>query len=473
METPAPKPSRWKKFLRRAVFVMAALFTLGALLIAEENWRGGRAWRSYKREMEAKGERFEPARLIPPKVPDDENFAACPVLINAYANTAATPGWSVMHTARPKSHQPPNRPGWPYGLSSDLTNWAVVFQGRTESEKMDPVHAAAIILDELKECEPDLALLRAASSRRYCRFNNSYENWNGSTSLNLEVLKWLFGVMSLHAEAELAAGRSDLALEDIQLMFRLDDGLKDEPLNISQMVRRALIAMVMTPIAEGLAERRWTNAQLRLLEERLGQTDLLASSVRGLYGERDLLGNPFFDRGAFPLLPKGWARLEQVNVNRGFQEYILARIDMAGRVIDPAVSHTYDLALSNYWQGGSFWNHKFFTRFMLELIEGVPRQAAGAQTDVDLVTVACALERYRLAEGTYPDQLAALVPRFIGTLPHDIINGQPLNYRFTPDGKFVLYSVGWRGKGIEGVVGTRKDGSPNRLQGDWSLEYPD
>jgi hypothetical protein len=28
-------------------------------------------------------------------------------------------------------------------------------------------------------------------------------------------------------------------------------------------------------------------------------------------------------------------------------------------------------------------------------------------------------------------------------LPHDVIGGQPLKYRRTNDGKFLLYSIGW------------------------------
>ena len=39
----------------------------------------------------------------------------------------------------------------------------------------------------------------------------------------------------------------------------------------------------------------------------------------------------------------------------------------------------------------------------------------------------------------------------IEKLPHDIINGQPLHYRRTDDGQFVLYSVGWDEKDDGGV----------------------
>ena len=86
----------------------------------------------------------------------------------------------------------------------------------------------------------------------------------------------------------------------------------------------------------------------------------------------------------------------------------------------------------------------------------------------------CALERYRLAESRYPDNLNALVPRFVAVLPHDIINGQPLKYRRTDNSRFMMYSVGWNEKDDDGVVATRSDNhkSQDVEQGDWVWQYP-
>jgi hypothetical protein len=111
---------------------------------------------------------------------------------------------------------------------------------------------------------------------------------------------------------------------------------------------------------------------------------------------------------------------------------------------------------------------------MVQAFTHFPQQAAHAQSEVDMAMLACALERYRLAHSEYPDDLQALVPRFGTVLPHDVINGQPLKYRRTADGRFVLYSVGWNEKDDGGLVASAK-GHPDRqdiLQGDWVWEYP-
>jgi hypothetical protein len=368
-------------------------------------------------------------------------------------------------------------------LAASAENSQTHSQGGATPEKIEPVQAAAIVLDHLKVCEPVLSELRAASERRYCRFNVPYEAWTGptqeqaagSTLQHLAVVKGLFRVLALHASAELAAGRTDQALADVNVMFRLEDGLKDEPLLISQLVHYSSTAVLLKPISEGLAERRWSDAQLHILQERLVQTDLLTSTVRALYGERDILANRFLSgqisQGHLFML-RGWDYFEELNYNRAFQEAVLPRINLAEREVNPDTGHACDLAMSNYPPRGAFIHHRIFAALVLPGFHA-PENAAAVQTDIDLVTVGCALERYRLADGTYPDKLEALVPRFITTLPHDIINGQPLKYRRTANGKFVLYSVGWNEKDDGGVIATNKDGNPDRNHGDWVFEYPD
>ena len=110
-----------------------------------------------------------------------------------------------------------------------------------------------------------------------------------------------------------------------------------------------------------------------------------------------------------------------------------------------------------------------------ELAEGLPCRSALAQTSVDLARVACALERYRLAQGAYPNTLEALSPRFMEKVPHDILNGEPLRYRLETNGHYILYSVGWNQTDDQGkTVITNQDRQLciDPFQGDWVWEYP-
>ena len=91
--------------------------------------------------------------------------------------------------------------------------------------------------------------------------------------------------------------------------------------------------------------------------------------------------------------------------------------------------------------------------------------------------IACALERYRLAKGNYPETLDVLMPMFISKLPHDVINGQPLKYHRSADGTFVLYSVGWNetddgGEVVRNVGEDGKERAVDQDKGDWVWRYP-
>ena len=373
----------------------------------------------------------------------------------------------------------PRRFTWQYGLATDLPLWAEALRGTNNTnvpaEISDPVRAASIVLDSLKTSEPTLAELQAASARPFCRFNIPYEAWlnpqvESALMEHMSGVKELSRVMSLHAEAEMVLGRTDQALKDMNVMFRIDDGLKEEPLLLSQLVRIADVTVLLGPV------HRWSEAQLQVLEERLQKTDLIASTVQALYGERDICNNPKFDLGYMPL--RGWDWLERLNVYRAFQESVFPRIDQAAREINPSVNHSIDLAFQKTYGGKGFsavLHHNIMATMMIPALVKVPQKAALAQSGVDMAMLACALERYRLARGQYPEDLNALVPGFAAVLPHDIINGQPLKYRRTDNGRFLLYSVGWNEKDDGGVVALTKDNPPRQdnLQGDWVWQYAD
>ena len=66
--------------IRCCLFVLVCLFTLFALYYAEENWRGQRDWNTYRWELERRGEQLDYRAFIPQPVPDEENFAATPLV---------------------------------------------------------------------------------------------------------------------------------------------------------------------------------------------------------------------------------------------------------------------------------------------------------------------------------------------------------------------------------------------------------
>ena len=96
---------------------------------------------------------------------------------------------------------------------------------------------------------------------------------------------------------------------------------------------------------------------------------------------------------------------------------------------------------------------------------GLLGRAAEAEARRRILITAIALERYRGKHGAYPPALATLVPEFLKTPPVDFMDGQPLRYRLTDDGHFILYSVGLDCVDDGGKMpasGARADACPRR-----------
>jgi hypothetical protein len=367
--------------------------------------------------------------------------------------------------------------------------------------------AAAGVLAALADAEPVLEELRAASLRPYSRFNLRYDLDNPAALLlpHYAVLKRAIQVLQLRASAELVLGRTDQASEDIQFMFRLKDTTRGEPILLGHLVRLTAMTLTFEPLAQGLARHQWSEAQLRAFEERLLRSDFLADGRQALHGEQvlyggiidyvrrspnkyDVLKSIGLDSGnnqplgfsgqsaVLAAVPSGWFYLEKVNCNRAFQDYLLSAFDVAGHRVNPdacvrAAAQVQELS-ANPWPARVL-RHQFFCGVMLPALTNVLLKTALAQTGTDCAALACALERYRLARGQFPESLGALVPEFISQAPHDVINGQPLNYRRTPDGQYVLYSVGWDKTDGGGVIGRGKNGqSVDRTTGDWVWRLP-
>jgi hypothetical protein len=335
--------------------------------------------------------------------------------------------------------------------------------------------------------------LRQASHRPYSRFPLSYDQGNGfETSLaHLEPLKHCSQVLQLRALAELQSGQTDKALADVKLSLYLVNSIRTEPFMISHLVRTAMWQMALQPIYEGLAEHKWSDAQLAELGSELAKFDFLAdckSSVRGEMGWRggfaeyvsrhpesfffdgDIRDVPFWPRTIWRLIPEGWFYQNQMNCARTTVEYFLPVVDANAHTVSPELLSRANAVLVDHEKHWTLFN--ILEGMMLPSDSAFERRLAYQQSSVDLARVAVALERYRLAHGEFPGSLDTLAPQFIEKLPHDVIGGQPLHYRHTDDGQFVLYSVGWNETDDGGVVSFRESGSVDTDKGDWVWRYP-
>jgi len=169
--------------------------------------------------------------------------------------------------------------------------------------------------------------------------------------------------------------------------------------------------------------------------------------------------------------PSGWYDQNKLRIGRFYQTWFLRVTDNKEKTFSPEVIERADTAVYTEME---YRNPcAVLGRMLLPRLGQSAGKFAYAQSAVDMARIGCALERYRLAHGDYPEALAPLAPQFIEQVPHDVIGGEPLKYHRTDDGQFVLYSIGWNEKDDGGVVGYRSGSkTPDIASGDWVWRYP-
>lgn len=501
----------WKN-LRRFLFGLACLITLIALFYAEEDWRGWHAWNSFKRQWEAKGEKFDLVNFAPSPVPDNENFALTPVVASSYEAVLDKTGREVrprntnvvnrldMPLVADYSDGPTNGSGnWERGTLTDLNWWQNYYRNLAAKTNLFPVapepqSPAQDVLLALSKYDSTIEALREASRLPDSRFPLEYNKDDSAMILlpHLAPLKSATLTLRLRAIAELRAGESDQALSDVKLMLYLNQSIRSEPFLISHLVRLAMTDITLQPIYEGLAEHKWSDAQLADLDAELAKLDYLADYEYSMRGERDLgvsnieylrrsrdfqildyTSGRYHPHSSFllHLIPASFFYRNELAIARMHQQWTLPMVDLQNRIVSPELVRRNNAAANKELRHFSAYN--ILARMLFPAISNAVEKFARGQSDVDLARVAIALERYRLANGRYPDSLDALAPDYLKEVPHDIINGQPLHYRLTNDGQFVLYSVGWNDRDDGGVVGLSRNGKGlDYRKGDLVWRYP-
>jgi hypothetical protein len=504
----------------RYFFAFIALLGLVALFYFEENWRGPRAWDKYKRAREAQGERFDNSTVVPAMVPPSENFAMTPFLAPMFDFIPGTQKWRNTNTmavvggfapeydraARAVKASKSTRSNSWVTTEIDLVAWRAAYlqttnrinqpgatrTGQNDARTADSVvsrkEAAEAVLANLEECSDVLEEIRESSKRKYSRFNIRYDDENPPSILlpHLAVLKHICQVLQLRATAELALGKTNEAFEDVDVMLRIVDAPRVEPIIISQLVRLPMLYLALEPMADGFGQ--WSEPQLKALEERLQRFDFCADMKGALRGEEILFGGGVIDLlrrdpGKFDALtdskfpgaiwsavPSGWFDLERVNYSRFCDEYLMPSIDESNRQISPSTCKPVEqrmTAVLGRSQARLFFQHRSFSSLLVPGTLGLARKTAFGQTAADTAAIACAIERFKMAKGRLPESLEELMPQFMEKLPHDIIDGESLKYKRTEDGHYAIYSVGWNEKDDGGLAGFKKGEHDVPEEGDW------
>ena len=516
---------RWRN-LKRLAIGCGCLLLLLILLRVEENWRGKRAWDNFRREWEAKGEKFDFKAFVPPPVPADQNFALTPIVASCYGNILDTngnricpPTTNVVNRLELRIYgtgasvgKDPTNGSWSKGTLTDLRGWQEYYQsllvtnesGAVTHEFPVPTHPqtpGADVLLALGKYDDALKELAAASRLPASRFPLNYDSENPAAILlpHLSAMKMCAQTLQLRALAELEAGQSAQACEDTVLIFQLTEKFPNDPLLIDHLVRIAMMQIAVQAVYEGLAAHRWTEADLVKLSAEIDRQNLAADyqfTMRGEMAESVKLidywkknpgelwrtflvfqnldaphSPPWYAPAVARLIPPGWFDQNKVNYCRLVAGTIIPIANETNRTFSMKMYRQWEDRMGDYTPWAPF---HFLHRMLVPALGASTRKFALCQTALNLADTAIALEHYRLVKGNYPETLDVLAPQFIAQLPTDPIGGKMLKYRREAGGQFVLYSVGWN-ETDDGGVTVFREFSPNTVdmdKGDWVWRYP-
>jgi hypothetical protein len=551
-EPPVPTPSRWWQRWLVGPFYAVLLFVLTPLLLAVsvDNALGRMAWDREKSMRLARGEKLTLEALQGPAPKEEENFAMSPlirgmwdfrtvvmngqseIVWNDPAAHARVEAVKVPQTFRPGSEskrgverdgrlkldwvarsiriEPFNQPegiseemARRYGLATAPKTGGTGKKVKKPSEEeilaMTVADPAQEVLDYLQRFEPELAEIAAASRRPRSRFGLRWDQDTASFLPYLAQLKSFSQTFRIRAVARLAKGDTNGAFEDVRVLFRVSEVLSEDPALISYLVRIAQFAITTSTVWEGLVDHRWTEAQLKELQELFARQDFQRELAKAMRGE-GIVSQGMYEQwlgastgpadGALPIpedgsaglrsagmlprlpffAPRGVFRRNQISQARAF-DLMLAQIE------DPAWPTTVGTLESDEEADNRYLArlglmprtpYNILPSMLAPAFRKTQGKTARQSTVARLGEIACGLERYRLRKGSYPENLESLVPEFMAAIPNDPMNGKPPGYRRTDDGWFALWSVGLNGRDDGGVTHP----TDNERRGDWVWPTP-
>ena len=442
--------------IQKRIWVSIGIFVLLFALAAQSlKWAARSEWENWKAKWEAKGEKFDIASVVPPKVPDDQNFAKSQFFAPLFDHDADSPKFNEARDRFDIKTASSLRYAWRKGKHRDFVVWESAFY------------------------ESDLAKLADDLKRPHCRFNIRYEDGFAAVLPHLSTMKKAATLFALSSAQRLSKGDTTGAWQDTLNGIRLGEQLRTEPFLISQLVRIAILEINFQTFWEGQVNHQWSAEQLTVFQETFQSIDLLAGMESAIRAERNMINHwlPSVAQGgtqtqgfdelnsSLDYVPAFIFYSNQYQINRIFTEIILPGIDVSNHRLNVHQFKKMEEEILDLKSSFLPFRHAI-ALMMLPGLDKYALKVSQTQAALDQSAIVAALERYRLAKGSYPKKLAALRPKFIAKIPGDLFHEQGLVYRINEDNSFTLYSTGYNGTDDSGEFFIGGE-SIDFAKGDW------
>ncbi len=365
----------------------------------------------------------------------------------------------------------------PVGSDSAIVAWKLEKLESHSGEDVWPV-----LRESLEASRAELDTVCEAALAGPIQFNLDASRGSGMLLPNLAALRQLTQTLGKRAVLELHDGHREAAWTNLLGAARLATAYDPEPAEVSQFVRFACATIAGQATWESLQADGWPDDRLAQLQREWETTDFFkglpetvafsrASMVANCQQERlqpvngpsmmlkEMIQSP---RYAWRELTDYWQRVQYRHFGTYEDERSLLlhyrdrELEIRRAVQSPTWAAMRQLpGVTNQ----VFFQSKHSSRLrglmnmkqlsLSHLMYSSPGQgqsmlgrAADAEARRRVICAAIAIERYRGRHDSYPKALDELVPEFLQSPAIDFMDGQPLRYRRTEDGHFVLYSVG-------------------------------
>jgi hypothetical protein len=313
----------------------------------------------------------------------------------------------------------------------------------------------------LDAVQPALAQARGLLDYSWGRYPLRYSKDGFSTMLphvgRNRTIATLLGYDALRRSHE---GDADGALDSCRAALNAGRSLGDEPFHVCQLVRMACRGVALERAERTLAHGQASEAALAKLERSLEEDEREPMLLRGCRSDRASVDRfmEAMERGSIPfgqlVYSYYWAsqaapfvdRLQMfIGISTRAQRSALLKFDNRAVEIARMPPEQQEQALADLTaralalpsmarhmtvdKDGETTQTRFYRLHHWQL----------ARTRSAIAMLA--IERYRLANGRWPESLEALIPAQLAQVPLDPYDGKPLRYRRLADG-VTIYSVG-------------------------------
>lgn len=271
-------------------------------------------------------------------------------------------------------------------------------------------------------------------------------------------------ILAFWARHSAVTGRPDEAVEALLDSIRLAHTLDHEPIVISELVRIAILTITARATEDCLATAPLPAARLAELQAAFSDAAEVDGMARALAGERVLasellrlspaeIGRMMTLTGGPGPAGSGWQEAAQTvgatayrlsgaeQIDHQFYLETIAQLIRGASLRGAERLRVCRQIETDFVQASKRWNRSR-SRMLLPALLNLVDKPTRCEATLRCTVTALAIERYRAEhQGALPQDLAALVPRFLPSVPLDPLDEKPLRYRPLEKG-YRVHSVG-------------------------------